>query len=174
MKALSIWPEYATAIAQGWKTVEWRSWKTDYRGDIVICSSSRKTKGFVSGHALCVVELVDIVPFGRDHLEAAQMDYVEEGYAWILKNNRMIKPVPVNGKLRLWEFAGPVEIIPFDEWKPTKEMSDEEAKARWASFERTYWKPLMNNHKKSAGTVGSERRSESTRKERGKNNHGRL
>lgn len=149
MKALSIWPEYATEIAQGWKTVEFRTWKTDYRGDLVICSSSRKQKGFVSAHALCLVELVDIVPFGYEHLEAAGMNWVEEGFAWILENPRMIKPVPVKGQLRLWEFNGPIEIIPEEEWRVKEGVSDEEANARWASFEKTYWEPLMTNSNKA-------------------------
>lgn len=143
MKALSIWPEYATSIAQGWKTVEWRSWKTDYRGDIVICSSSRKQKGYVSGHALCIVELADVVPFDEEHVEAAEMDDWYEGYAWILKNPRMIKPVPVKGKLHLWEYDGPIEIIPDEEWCVKKEQSDEEAEAVWESFEKKYWEPIM-------------------------------
>ncbi len=39
MKALSIQPYYATMIALGFKWIELRSWKTDYRGWILICAS---------------------------------------------------------------------------------------------------------------------------------------
>ena len=143
MKALSIWPEYAAKIAMGIKTVEFRTWETDYRGDIVICSSSRNQAGYVSGHAICIVELADIVPFGREHLVEAGMSYVEEGYAWILQNPRMIKPVPVKGQLRLWNYTGPIEIIPNEEWQVSEDQSDEEAMEVWQSFKQKYWEPIM-------------------------------
>lgn len=87
VKAISILPEYASDIFDGFKTVEWRSWKTNYRGDLLICASSRKLKGCISGYALCMVELVDVVPFTQKHLNGALMDSVPDpaGYAWLLK-----------------------------------------------------------------------------------------
>jgi len=39
MKALSISPEYALEILAGRKTIEYRSWKTNHRGDLLICST---------------------------------------------------------------------------------------------------------------------------------------
>lgn len=39
MKALSVRQPYTTSIACGEKTVEWRSWTTRHRGDLLICSS---------------------------------------------------------------------------------------------------------------------------------------
>lgn len=89
------------------KTIECRSWKTDYRGDIVICSTAKKIKHTIPGHALCVVRLVDVVPFKREHLTEARMlqsEYKPGMYAWILDNVRYIRPVPVKGKLSLWNF----------------------------------------------------------------------
>ena len=131
MKALSIYPEYATEIAMGWKTIEYRTWETKYRGDIAICSSKKPHPGTVAGHALCVVELVDIEVYG------------EKDFGWVLENPRMIKPVPVRGQLYLWDYNGPVEIIPDEEWCVTEDASDEEAEARWASFVEKYWEPIM-------------------------------
>ena len=131
MKALSIWPEYATEIAMGWKTIEYRSWKTNYRGDIVICSSARKQKGFVPGHALCIVEIVDIEEYG------------DKDYGWVLDNIRMIKPFPVKGQLHLWEYTGPLDIIPDEEWRVSEDASDEEAEMLWATFVNKYWEPLL-------------------------------
>lgn len=63
MKALSIHPVYAGLIWAGDKTIECRSWRTDYRGDLLICSTAKKIKDTIPGHALCVVTLADIVPF---------------------------------------------------------------------------------------------------------------
>ena len=131
MKALSIWPEYATEIAKGEKTEEYRVWQTDYRGDLLICSSAKKQKGFLSGHALCIVTLVDI-----DEL-------IDDTYAWILENPRMIKPIPLKGQLHLWDYDGPIELIPKKEWCPKKGASYKTICDRWDSFVEKYWKPLM-------------------------------
>ena len=114
VKAISILPEYAADIFDGLKTIEWRSWKTDYRGDLLICASSRKLKGCISGYALCMVELFDVVPFTRKHLSGALMDSVPDpaGYAWLLKNVRLIKPFPYKGKLHLYDVdASLVEVL---------------------------------------------------------------
>lgn len=137
MKALSVHPYFAMGIVVGQKTVECRTWKTDYRGDIVICSTKTLLKGTIPGHALGVVELVDVVPFTKEHLKAAEMvkEEMHGGqYAWILENPRLIKPIPVKGKLSLWNFEdeSKIEILPW--------LDDEEEAQK--QFD-TYWKPLI-------------------------------
>ena len=92
MKALSIMPYYASCIASGEKVEEYRSWKTDHRGDLLICASSRNEgPDLVRGHALCVVELFDIT-------ERGPRDYV-----WHIRNVRFVEPFPVKGKLHLYD-----------------------------------------------------------------------
>lgn len=135
MKALSIHPVYAGAIFAGEKTVEVRTWRTDYRGDIVICSTNKKFKDTIPGHALCVVRLADVVTLRREHLEAAMMnaaDYEPGYYAWILDDLRIIRPVPVKGRLGLWEYAGPIEYLPEPE-------TDEEDERMYHEI----WEPLF-------------------------------
>lgn len=135
MKALSVSPAMAMMLVCGEKTIECRSWRTDYRGDILICSTAKKQKGFISGHALGVVELVDITQFRPEHLWPAFMaerDYDPSFFAWIMANPRFIKPIPVKGKLSLWTYDGEVEILP-----PAK--SEEEDQKR---FDK-YWKHLI-------------------------------
>lgn len=39
MKTLSVQQPFATFIAQGWKTIEVRTWRTDHRGPLLIASS---------------------------------------------------------------------------------------------------------------------------------------
>ena len=126
MKALSILPYWAMEILEGYKTVECRTWKTDYRGTIVICSSSRKTHRCIAGHALCLADIVDIVPFKRKHLKDAEMDVMPDVpcYAWILENIRPIVPVPVKGKLHLWEYDGKIELIDNKKFKTKKEEEE--------------------------------------------------
>ena len=135
MKALSINPVYAMQIVTGIKTVECRSWTTNYRGDILICSTAKKEKGTIPGHALGVVTLEDIVPFQKKHLKGAMMDdFNPEDYAWILTNPRVIKPFPVKGKLSLWNCEHEIEFLPV----PKNEEEDEE-------LGRIYWDPIIYN-----------------------------
>lgn len=93
MKALTLKPEFAIAVAWGEKDIEWRTWKTNFRGDILITSSAKLQHGTIPGHALCIAELYDIQPVrNKDRL-----------FAWLLRNVRLIKPIPIKGNLSLWE-----------------------------------------------------------------------
>lgn len=105
MKALSLMPEWAMSVLLGWKTVECRTWKTDYRGELLICASSKAWPGSIAKHALCIVNLVDIVPFEKKHLEAAGMDVMpEEGsYAWVFDGGEWVEPFEVKGKLHIFD-----------------------------------------------------------------------
>ena len=106
MKALSLQPYWANEVFTGRKTVECRTWKTDYRGDVLICASGNgKFAGLVCGRALCVAHLADIVPFTAEHLEAAGMDEMPEGncYAWIFDSVDYILPFKLKGKLHLFD-----------------------------------------------------------------------
>lgn len=90
MKALSLRPDYAFDVLDGKKSTEYRSWKTDYRGDLLICSTKKKIPGTIQGYALIVCELVDIKK-------------ARGGYAWILSNFRTIHPFKVKGQRRLFD-----------------------------------------------------------------------
>lgn len=90
LKALSVMPEPALYIALGLKPIEYRTWKTPYRGDLLICASSKRKAGFIDRHALCVASLDDIT-FDLDV------------YEWHLSNIRLVKPFEVKGKLHIYE-----------------------------------------------------------------------
>ncbi|MEA5073396.1 MAG: ASCH domain-containing protein [Eubacterium aggregans] len=100
MKAITLEPLWAHLILCGEKTVLKQSWQTDYRGDLLICSRQGPMEpGTIVGEALCVVTLLDIVPFEKSHQQAAHMARLPEGeamgYAWILSDLRYIKPFPL-------------------------------------------------------------------------------
>lgn len=103
MKALTILPPYAMQIWARQKDIEYRSWKTDYRGDILITSSSRRVRNCVCGYALCVAELFDITPRMGVDMDTKEDVPVPGQYLWHLRNIRPIKPFPIKGKLNLWE-----------------------------------------------------------------------
>lgn len=134
MKALSIHPVYAALIFAGEKTIECRSWKTSYRGELLICSTAKKVKDTIPGHALCTVQLVDIVPFTKKHLQAACMDEMPGPgcFAWVFEDCRVIRPIPLKGKLSLWNYDGPIEYL-------EKPETDEEDDKMYHEI----WEPLF-------------------------------
>lgn len=139
MKAISIRNPYAHFVLCGEKTIECRSWQTDYRGDLLICSSKLpKIKDTISGHALCVVTLESIEPFTKEHLDGACMGDMPEGtaYAWHLTNIRVIKPFEVKGKLNLFEVPDEkIEIIDNGD----DSLTEDEANAMYEE----YFAPLL-------------------------------
>ncbi len=44
MKAISLWQPWASLMEAGSKTIETRGWKTEYRGDLLICSTKSGLK----------------------------------------------------------------------------------------------------------------------------------
>lgn len=122
MKALSLYAPYAALVADGAKKIEWRSWETSYRGQLLICSGAKKTKASENflpfGYALCTVEIADCVPFSEKHLFDAYMSEMPEksGFAWVLKNKKIIRPFPVKGKQRIFNLENaPIEYQEIDE-----------------------------------------------------------
>lgn len=115
MKALTIHPLYASCIAFGLKTIEVRTWTTDYRGDILITSSAKKLHDTIPSHALCIAELYDVRHIKKKDADAAMMKPAEidthNTFAWCLRNIRLIKPIEIKGRLSLWNCDIQPEII---------------------------------------------------------------
>ena len=114
MKALSLRQPYASFIAIGKKTIETRTWATNYRGKLLIVSSKGKiykdvpyrhflSLGLPFGMALATVELIACRPMIKEDEKAAMFPYREDLYAWVLINIKRIEPFPVKGRLKLFE-----------------------------------------------------------------------
>lgn len=106
MKSLSIKQPWASLIADGKKTIEVRTWKTNYRGDFLIVSSATPKNQGIAGHAIAIATLSDCrpaIPYDDD--AKACCDVYENDFAWILTNIRKITPFPVKGKLNFYEVA---------------------------------------------------------------------
>lgn len=141
MKALSVHPYYAMAIVAGQKSIECRSWSTDYRGDILICSTAKKYHGTIPGHALGVVTLEDVRPFTKKDCDDALMeksDFSPGLFAWILSYNRIIKPIPLKGKLGFWHYDGELEYLPEEEYL-LQPGDDPDKVGEWVA---KYWDPI--------------------------------
>jgi hypothetical protein len=126
MYALSVQQPYASLIAVGEKTIEWRSKVWNYRGPVVICASKNPridipegSKNYLpAGQAIGIVDMVDCRFFTKNDLEDACMEGWPEkiikgksGYAWILENPREIEPLDVKGIVAPWPWKGPEPVL---------------------------------------------------------------
>lgn len=130
MKALSLQEPWATLICAGVKRIETRSWKTNYRGPLLIHASQRPVSVHDAhvqallrlipnvplgcGQLLCRCRLADCVYMDADFLEKMQSDpqellcgdYREGRYAWLLTDIEPLdSPIPAKGHLGLWNAA---------------------------------------------------------------------
>lgn len=135
MKVLSIKEPYATLIASGNKLIETRSWKTNYRGEIFIHASGTKlakeylTNEYVLslitnlnlnfGNIICKANLIDCVYMDDNFLNKIKLNtkeynlglYEKGRYAWIFEDVEPIYPIPVKGKLNIWNYEGEYKLI---------------------------------------------------------------
>lgn len=130
MKVLSLTEPYVTIIKEGKKTIETRSWKTNYRGKLYIHASStkipkkyRENKDLMNlvdinnlnyGYIVCSCELIDCVKMTDEFIEKVKLNneeyisgiYARDRYAWILKNIEILdKPIKAKGHLGIWNFV---------------------------------------------------------------------
>lgn len=113
LKCLTVSQPYAWAIIHGAKRIENRTWRTPYRGPLLIhaglsrewmgpflCDGQPAEADMVFGAAIGVIDLVDIVRF-----EDEKDDPFAFGpWCWRLRNPRPFPaPVPMKGKLHLFD-----------------------------------------------------------------------
>jgi hypothetical protein len=102
-KAISLKQPWANLVASGKKIIETRKWSTNYRGDLIICSS-QKPKTYPAGYALCIVELYDVKPMTVKDEKKACIKIYPKAHSWFLRNLRPIKPIiPVKGQLGIFD-----------------------------------------------------------------------
>lgn len=124
MKVLTIKNPWATLIINGYKKYEFRSWKTKYRGKILIHTSINPDKKIIdnfdnlnlnyqNGYIIGEAEIIDCIEVTKEfedklvkeNKKVYGMTVGRGGYAWKLENVvKYEEPVPVKGKLGLWEY----------------------------------------------------------------------
>lgn len=122
MKVITLKQPWATLVAEGIKKYEFRSWRTKYRGKILIHAGVGVDKEeldkfknlnleFPKGKILAEVEIVDCFPL-TDELNKkiisenniAYGNKIRTGYAWKLDNVKKLKSDKIiKGKLSLWD-----------------------------------------------------------------------
>lgn len=111
-KAISLKQPWANLVCEGKKTIETRKWKTNYRGNLIICSS-QKPKIEPAGYAICIVELYDIKPMTKKDEKDACIKIYKGAYSWFLRNIRQIDPpIPIKGGLGIYHLSlSPNKVI---------------------------------------------------------------
>jgi hypothetical protein len=103
VRALSVRQPYASHIAKAEKSVEVRSWSTNYRGPLLICASKKPFEEEPVGCAICVVDLVDVRPMIEDDEDKALCDFYDDGaFAWVLERPRPVEHFAVKGRLNIY------------------------------------------------------------------------
>lgn len=123
MKALTIKQPWASLIVNEYKKYEFRSWKTNYRGKVLIHAGLSKENDiinkvqsynleYINGAIIGEADIVDCIPVDKEFDQnLKQIDSIVYGndhvgnYAWKLENiKKYDKPIYVKGKLGLWYY----------------------------------------------------------------------
>lgn len=107
MKAITIRQPWAALIVAGIKDIENRTWTTKYRGPLLIHAGGAEWEPLsklvrepaVSSLYSRIIGIVDLVDVAESH----PSPWFEGPYGWVLANPRPIKPVPMAGRLGLFE-----------------------------------------------------------------------
>jgi hypothetical protein len=101
-RGLTVRQPFASEIASGEATIEYRTWGTDYRGDLLITASANETREEreerearkmpvpLLGCAICIVEIVDCVEADGE-------------FHWVMENPRPLPPVRTVGAQLIWK-----------------------------------------------------------------------
>lgn len=128
MKVITIKQPWATLIAEGYKEYEFRTWKTKYRGEILIHAGKGIDKKAMErfkhlnleypiGQIIAKANITDCIKVDNElRKELKKKDlivykgvinktsYDWDGYGFKLENVEKIEPIEVNGKLSLWDY----------------------------------------------------------------------
>lgn len=126
MRALSIRQPWVSLIMSGKKTIEVRTWSTDYRGILAVHAAARSEHpraleladvDGARGAYVGVVQLVDVRPWEpEDFLNSGSVDGMGS-FAWVLRRPRLFN-VSIPGAGRLGLFVPPLEV-----WKPLERIA---------------------------------------------------
>lgn len=129
MKVITIKQPFATLIAEGLKEYEFRTWKTKYRGDILIHAGKSIDKKAMKryehlnleypiGCIIAKATITDCINVDEDTRKMLNeknslvysgiiKDNEWVGYGFKLEKVEKIDQIPINGKLSLWDYNYP-------------------------------------------------------------------
>lgn len=126
MKVITIKQPFASLIAEGIKEYEFRTWKTKYRGEILIHAGKgvdkkamekfkRYNLEYPSGCIIAKAEITDCINIDKEARKMLEkknklvyssiIKHTDwEGYGFKLEKVEKINPISINGKLSLWDY----------------------------------------------------------------------
>ena len=125
MKAITIKQPFASLIREGYKEYEFRTWKTNYRGEVYIHAGKGIDKeamnrvkhlnlSFPSGCIIAKAKITDCVEvdekLSKELLKKNKEVYhnlenkKEKRYGFKIEEVEKINPIPAKGKLSFWEY----------------------------------------------------------------------
>ena len=130
MKVLTVKQPFASLIANHYKTYEFRSWKTNYRGELYIHAGNgidkKRTElvkeynlDYPTGYIIAKAKLTDCILVSvemnkylrKQNSKVYTHDYTGY-YAWKLENIEMLEvPIKASGQLNIWNFYSINEIM---------------------------------------------------------------
>jgi hypothetical protein len=125
IKAITIRQPWAELILRGRKPFELRSWKTHYRGPLVIHAAARvdaedarhfglNPEKLITGAFVGVAILSDVRPYTRQDARLLKKRRAGHGwfagnFSWVLKKPQRIPPVKAKGQLGLFKVPRAVQ-----------------------------------------------------------------
>lgn len=125
MKVLTIKQPFASLIAEGYKEYEFRTWKTKYRGPLLIHAGLGVDKeamkryeklnlNYPKGKIIAKVNLTDCIEVDNNlKSKLKEKNYLvyqgainsnKKEYAFKLENVEKIEEISIKGKLSFWEY----------------------------------------------------------------------
>ena len=125
MKVITIKQPWATLIAKGYKEYEFRTWKTKYRGEILIHAGKGTDKEamtrfedlkleYPEGCIIAKAKITDCIYVDDNFRKRVSpknpnvyksLNRTEwEGYGFKIEEVEEIRPIKINGKLSFWEY----------------------------------------------------------------------
>jgi hypothetical protein len=124
IKAIVVKNPDAALIRAGRKTVETRTWSTNYRGALLIVAAktdnlermarygrSAPEEDFFRGRAVAIVYLANCTAMNEVHESAAYVSSRPGLYAWTLTDTMKIRPFVVRGRLGFFDVEVPEEAL---------------------------------------------------------------
>lgn len=132
MKVITIKQPFASLIAEGYKEYEFRTWRTKYRGEILIHAGKGIDKKamkkfehlnleYPTGCIIAKVKLTDCIYIDdemrkilKEKNELVYSGVIKhpewEGYGFKIEDVEKIEEIKINGKLSLWDYDGKITI----------------------------------------------------------------
>ena len=125
MKVITIKQPWATLIVEGYKRFEFRSWKTNYRGDILIHAGKGidkeamiRLKKYLPeeiplGKIIGKATLTDCIPMSKEFADMLSKENDDiytthsfsRNYGFKLENvQKLDNPIEIKGQLGLWNY----------------------------------------------------------------------